>query len=254
MRSLLFASLLLLPAVALADDDHCRYQADRNMDLDLRGVRGVSFTVNSHALRVASGGAGKATIRGKACASDKDALDDLVVTQRREGDTLYVELANKHDGWSGFGSHYSDLKVDATVPAGTPVSVHVGSGDAVVRGVTLEEGTVGSGDLEAFDVKGPVRGHVGSGELKLEGSGPLDIGAVGSGSFSARRVQGAVRIDAVRSGEAKLTDVGGDVVVDSIGSGELEVDGVRGNLTVRRKGSGDVDHHGVTGRVEVPND
>lgn len=253
MRSLLLASLLLLPAVAMADEEHCQFHADRSLDLDLRGVRSIRFATNSHDLHVSGGAAsGKGTVRGRACASDEKALDNLVVTQQRDGDTLLVELTNKRDGWSGFGSHYAYLKIDANVPADIPVQLNVGSGDATATGITLQEGNIGSGDLDARDVKGPFRGKVGSGDLKMDGTGPLDIDTVGSGDFTARRVKGAVRIGSVGSGDARLIDVTGNVEVGTLGSGDLDVDGVRGDLSVRSVGSGDVEHKGVTGKVDVP--
>jgi len=253
MRSLLFASLLLLPAVAMADEEHCLFHADRSLDLDLRGVRTIRFALNSHDLHVSGGAAsGKGTVRGRACASEEKALDNLVVTQQRNGDTLLVELTNKRDGWSGFGSRYAYLKLDANVPADIPVQIDVGSGDATVTGITLQEGNIGSGDLDARDVKGPFHGNVGSGDLKMEGTGPLDIDSVGSGDFTARRVKGAVRIGSVASGDAKLIDVTGNVEIGSLASGDVDVDGVRGDLSVRSVGSGDVDHKGVTGKVDVP--
>lgn len=253
MRSLLLASLLLLPAVAMADEPPCKFSADRNLDLDLRDVRSVRFAVNSNDLHVTGGAAsGKGTVRGKACASDQEALGDLIVTQSKEGDALIVELTNKHNGWSGFGDHYANLRVEASVPANMPVYVRVGSGDAKARGVQLAEASVGSGDFEARDTTGSFRGKVGSGDMTLEGSGPVQVDTIGSGDFAARRVNGDVRIGSVGSGEAKLADVTGNVEVGTVGSGDVHVDGVRGNFTVRSLGSGDIDQKGVTGRVDIP--
>jgi hypothetical protein len=253
MRHLLLASLLLVPAVAMADDQ-CKFHADRNLDLDLSGVRAVRFSVHSYELHLSGGApAGKGTVRGKACASDQQTLDSLVVTQERDGDTLLVELkTDRNSGWSGFGSHYSDLKVEASVPSNIPVMVNVGSGEAKVRGVASLDSSSGSGELEASDIKGSVRTTVGSGEVKLDSTGPVEVDTVGSGDFEAKHVNGGVRIGTVGSGDAKLSDIGGNVDVGTIGSGDLNVDGVRGDLRVRTQGSGDVDHHGVTGRVDVP--
>lgn len=254
MRQLIFAALLLVPAVAMADKDYCKFSAPRNLELDLSGVRSVRFAVNAYDLHVTGGSAaGKGTVRGTACASDQETLDNLVVTQEREGDTLVVELQNKRNsGWSGWGSHYSDLKVEATVPANIPVTVNVGSGDAKVRGVASLDTSVGSGDLEAHDIKGAVKATVGSGDLTLQDTGSIEVDTVGSGDFQAKGVKGGVMIHTVGSGDAKLTDVGGNVEVGTVGSGDIDVNDVRGNLTVRTQGSGDVDHHGVTGKVDVP--
>lgn len=254
MRYLILASLLLVPTVAMADKDFCKFSAPRNLDLDFSGVRAVRFAVNAYELHLAGDApAGKGTVRGTACASDQEILDNLIVTQQREGDTLVVELTNKRNGgWSGWGSHYSDLKVEASVPSTIPVTVDVGSGDAKVRGLASLSSAVGSGDLEAHDIKGAVKTTVGSGDATFENTGAIDVDTVGSGDFHAKRVNGGVSIRTVGSGDAKLSDVGGNVEVGTVGSGDIDVDGVRGNLTVRTVGSGDVDHHGVSGKIDVP--
>jgi len=256
MRHLIFASLLLLPAIALADDvPSCKFHADRNLDLDLSGVRSVHFIVNAYDLSVEGGAAaGKGTIRGKACGSSQELADNLVVTQEKRGDTLVVELTTKRKGWSGgWGSNYSYLKVDASIPVTLPVTVEVGSGDAKVRGVASLDSKAGSGDIEVYDVKGAVKTRIGSGDFTSDGTGSIEVDSVGSGDFKARHVHGDVRIGTVGSGDAKLVDVDGNVEVGTIGSGDLEVDGVKGNLTVRTKGSGDIEEHGVSGKVDVPN-
>lgn len=254
MRQLIFAALLLVPTVAMADKDWCKYSAPRNLELDLSGVRSVRFAVNAYDLHLTGGGpAGKGSVRGTACASDQQTVDALVVTQQREGDTLVVELANKRNsGWSGFGGQSGDLKVEATIPSTIPVTVNVGSGDAKVRNVASLDSSVGSGELEAHDIKGPVRTTVGSGDVKLDTTGAVDVDTVGSGDFGAKNVDGGVRIGTVGSGDAKLSDIGGNVDVGTVGSGDIDVDGVRGDLRVRSMGSGDVDHKGVTGRVDLP--
>src|ERR1700743_2701927 len=90
MRHLILASLLLVPAVAVAaEGDHCKFRAERNLDLDLSGVRSVRFAVNAYDLHLSGDApAGKGTVRGVACASDQETVDNLLVTQERDGDTL----------------------------------------------------------------------------------------------------------------------------------------------------------------------
>lgn len=256
MRKTILASLLLLPAAAMADPSQCKFHADRNLDLDLHGVRTVRFVTNAYDLLVSGGApAGKGTVRGKACASDQETVDNLVVTQQRDGDTLVVELKDQREhGWfNGWGSHYADLKVEASIPADIPVKVNVGSGDAKVRNVASLDADVGSGDLEAHDIKGAVRGTVGSGDFKLENTGEVDIDTVGSGDFGVKHAS-RVRIGTVGSGDATVGNVQGNVQVGTIGSGDLNVDDVSGDLVVRSVGSGDVHHHGISGKVDVPRD
>jgi hypothetical protein len=255
MRHLILAALLLAPAAAMAESSDCKFHADRNLDLNLSGARSVTFVTNAYDLRVeGTAPAGKGTVRGKACASSQDVLDTLVVTQRREGDTLLVELTDNREGHWSFGHSYSDLKVDAAVPSSIPVIINVGSGEAKARGLATLESSVGSGELEAHDIKGAFSATVGSGEVKIDNTGAVNVSTVGSGSFTASGVSGGVHVATVGSGEAKLRDITGDVSVGTVGSGEIDVDGVKGNLTVNTKGSGDVSQRGVTGKVDVPRD
>lgn len=254
MRHLIFAALLLAPMAAMADNPECKFHADRNLDFDMAGVKAVRFVVNSHDLKVNGNDRGKPGARGRACGSTQEIVDNLEVVQSKQGDTLVVELRNKEGGgWHmGWGNSYSELKVEATVPGNVPVIVNVGSGDAEVRGVASLESTAGSGDLIVDGVRGRVKANVGSGDVKVSNSGPIEVGSVGSGDFTARTVNGGITIGTVGSGDAKLTDVTGNVDVGTIGSGDLDVDGVKGDLHVRTAGSGDVDHKGVTGKVDIP--
>lgn len=253
MRHLILATLLLLPAAAMADEPQCRFSADRHLDLDVSGVHRVRFVVNSHDLGVDGSGNGKFAVDGRACASSKDILDNLVVEQSKQGDTLVVELADKRHGWSGFGSNYAYLKVRATIPGNLPVEVEAGSGDAELRHIASLQVSAGSGDVEATDVRGDVQATVGSGDVKLNHVGHVEVSSVGSGDLTVRDARG-VKIGTVGSGDAKLTDIDGDVNVGTLGSGDLDVDGVKGNLTVRSHGSGDIEHHDVSGKVDVPRD
>lgn len=254
MRHLIFAALMLAPLAAMADEPQCKFHADRNLDLDLGGVRHIRFVANSHDLKVDGAAGGKPSIQGRACASTQEAADNLVVVQSKQGDTLVVELKDKREGgWHmGWGNNYAYLKVAASVPGNLPIEVNVGSGDAEVRNVASLESTAGSGDLEVDGVRGGVKANVGSGDVKIANSGAVDVGSVGSGDLTARSITGGVRIGTVGSGDAKLTDITGDVDVGTIGSGDLDADGVKGNLTVRTTGSGDVDQKGVTGKVDIP--
>jgi len=254
MRHLILASLFLLPAVAMADGNPlCKVQADRNLDLDLTGIHTVRFNVNAFDLHLEGRSpAGKGTVRGKACGSDQETVDNLTVTQQKQGDVLVVELQNKSGSRSGWGSHYSSLKVEAAVPADMHVDVQAGSGDAKIHGVASLDSATGSGDIEVSDVKGAVRTRIGSGDFKSDGTGSIRVDTIGSGDFTARNVQGDVRVDTVGSGDAKISDVSGSVLVGSVGSGDVEVEDIKGDFSVKSQGSGDVEHHGVSGRVSVP--
>lgn len=252
MRRTLLALLLLTPVAAMADDAQCAFRADRQLDLDLTGVRHVLLKTNAFDINVEGASGGKGTAHGRACASSQALLDALTIAQSRQGDTLTVELSPDNHTWS-FGHSYTDFRVDVSLPANLPVTVEVGSGDAKVHGVASLEASVGSGDLDASDIRGDVAVTGGSGDMKIARVGKLSVKSLGSGDLTVREAA-SVGIGSVGSGDAKLNDIRGDVEVRSVGSGDVEVDNVRGNLTVHSRGSGDVNYHGVGGKVDVPRD
>ena len=254
MRRLLLATLLLAPLAACADD--CKYEAPRNLTLDLAGIRTVQVELRSYDLHLTGSDSAKGgALTGRACASDPKLLDDLVVTQRREGDRLIIEAGGKsHMNINFFGRTYTDLQLNLQLPAQMPVELSVGSGDAWVTGMHSLDTQVGSGDLHVSKISGPFSGSVGSGDVDVTDVGSLNVGSVGSGDFKVKGVNGDARVGSVGSGDITLAQVGGNVRVDTLGSGDLRVRDVRGDFSVGAKGSGDVSHSGVQGKVSVPHD
>lgn len=256
MRRFLTAALLLAPLAAFADTP-CKYEAPRNLQLDLAGVRAVQIDVNSYDLQLTGSATTKGlTVTGRACASDQSVLDKLQVTQRRQGDQLLLDIGgDSHFSFSLFGgSSYTSLKVAVQLPANLPVTLRVGSGDADVSGVQQLQGSVGSGDLHVRQVSGKFSTSVGSGDVDATDIGSLDLGSVGSGDFKAEGIKGDARIGSIGSGDVTLRNVGGSVHADTLGSGDLDVNDVAGDLSLGAKGSGDVNHSGVKGKVSVPHD
>lgn len=254
MRRLFLAALLFAPLVSHADE--CKYQAPRNLTLDLAGVREVQVDLHSYDLHLnGDGGAKGGTVTGRACASDPKLLDELVVTQRREGDRLIVEAGSEHHMSVSIFMHSStSLKLDMQLPAQMPVVLNVGSGDASVTGVQRLQTKVGSGDLHVHKIAGAFATSVGSGVVEVNDVGSLDVGSVGSGDLKVDGVRGDARVGSVGSGDVTIRAVTGGVRVDTLGSGDLRVRDVRGDFSVGAKGSGDISHSGVMGKVSVPRD
>lgn len=264
--------LLLIPAAAFAQGKDCQHADNRQLNLDLNGIKSVVFDVGQHKLRLDGTPGSSGSLQGRACASNREWLSQLVVEQKRSGDQLTVTL--RRDGqWKGvfIGQNYAFLDLSGSLPVNLPVHVKVGSGDAWITGTASLEVSVGSGDLEAKRIAGTVSASVGSGDIELDQIGPLKVSSIGSGDVIARSVrgdthvgsigsgdfeldggQGNVDIGSIGSGDADLRNITGNVTVGSIGSGDLDVQNVGGNLTVRSKGSGSVDHSGVKGSVNLP--
>jgi hypothetical protein len=256
MRNLLLASLLLAP-LAVQAAENCKYEAPRNMKLDLAGVKSLQVDIRSYELQLSGeAGAAGAELSGRACASEQSLLDELTVTQRREGDKLILEAGgeHRHVHFNLGGSSYANLRLNLKVPAVLPVSLNVGSGDAQASGLQHLDTHVGSGSLHLNRIAGPVAASVGSGEIEASDIGSLDLGSVGSGDFKGEGIKGDARVGSIGSGNVDLRSVSGNVRADTLGSGDLHVRDVGGNLSLGAKGSGDVSHSGVKGKVSVPGD
>ncbi|MEP6908005.1 MAG: DUF4097 family beta strand repeat-containing protein [Pseudoxanthomonas sp.] len=272
MQKSLLPLLLLLPVAAFAAPPECKHSQPRNLDLDLSGVKAVVFDIGSHDLTVNASAGAKATLAGKACASDEKYLQQLKLVQHKVGDKLYVSA--RRDGTSSnnsfFGNQYAYMKLAGTLPDNLMVQMKVGSGDAVVTGASLLSADVGSGDLEARRIRGLVAATVGSGDITLEdiGSlhvvsissgdmtakqvrGPAKVGSIGSGDFELNGAQGDVEIGSIGSGDATISDVSGSVRIGSLGSGDVDASDIRGDLTLNSKASGAISQTRVKGRVSI---
>ncbi len=251
IRTFAVASLLLLPLVALADEPQCQHSEPRALKLDVAGAKSVVFQVNQHDL-VLQAGPGTAELSGRACASRADLLKDLVVTQSKEGGKLIVKLERVNPGISILsGNQYAYLDLRGTIPDNVLVQLKVGSGAVSVTGAHSLSADVGSGDVEARDIKGVVTAAVGSGDLELTGIGSLNLLSLGSGDVSVTGVRGNAEVGTVGSGDLELEDVGGDVKITSLRSGDIDLVDVRGNVTLGALGSGDLDVRDVGGDLQV---
>lgn len=267
----LLLTLALLPASALAEQQ-CKFNQPQALELDLAGAKAVVFEVNSHDLRLQASPGAKAALAGRACASTRDLLEQLSLSQRKVGDKLVVTLERKNQGldFNFSGNTYAYLDVSGTVPDTVLVQLKVGSGDASLAGAHSMSADVGSGDVTARDIKGLATAAVGSGDLQFDNIGALHllslgsgdarvmgvrgdarIGTVGSGDLELHGVQGNVSLERVGSGDVQVRDTRGDVSLEVIGSGDLEVHNAA-NLRVQRTGSGSIRHTGVSGSIELP--
>lgn len=271
MQKLILATLLLLPLAAQADDNHCRHEQPRSLQLDLDGVKTVKFDIGGNDLDVRASATPGNRIEGRACASDTDYFEKLVLRQEKTGDKLVVTAEKGR--WFGLFNGHAYMELRASVPDDVLVQLVVGSGDASVEGARAASADTGSGDVRVARIRGEFTASVGSGDIDARDIGSLHllsvgsgdvtasgirggakVGSIGSGDLEIRNTGGPVEIGSVGSGDVELIDIGGGVTVDSIGSGDIDADGVRGDLVVHSSGSGDVHHRGVDGRVDIPDE
>lgn len=270
----LLAGLALLTVAGAAGAKPCRYSAPRNVDLDAASLKSLVLNLgatDTHVQGVA--GLSKVEVRGTACASDPQWLDDMRIDSSRSGSTGTVTVWKKdHDNTFnliGF-SRYAYMKLSVSVPLQLAVAIDSGSGDVIADSLESLDFHSGSGDLKANQITGTLALELGSGDvdaysvgsvgLRSTGSGDVTVSDVrggvqtghsGSGDLHFSDVRSSVSIGSVGSGDVRLDNIGGDIQVDSIGSGDLIVDGADGNLQVDAHGSGDVSYHGVKGTVHV---
>jgi hypothetical protein len=278
LRVVVFLMLAGGSALARADMD-CAFRADRSLDIDPKGLSVLKLDTGAGDLIVEGvAGLSKVELRGKACASSQELLDNTQLTQQREGAaaTAATKIPDLGDSWSLFGAgNYAYIDLHVRMPSGLKLELRDSSGDLEVSGLTngldLKDS---SGDIKLRDLVGAVNVTDTSGDIEVksiggdftvisDSSGDINVDDVkgsavvqedSSGDIVLRHVGGDARVDRDSSGDVTLEDVGRDAAVGADGSGDITADGVKGNFTVGAKSgsSGEIHHRNVTGKVTLP--
>jgi hypothetical protein len=271
----LLAGFALLVVTGVAGAEPCHYSAPRNVDLDAATLQSLLLNLGSTDVDVRGvAGLTKVEVRGTACASNPQWLDDLKIDTSRSGSqaTVTPRTGDHEDYFGPFGfSRYAYLRLSVSVPPQLAVAVHSASGDVVARSLASLDLRSASGDLKASQITGTLALELASGDVEAHGIGNVELRGSGSGDVTVSDVRGEVRADrdgsgdltftdvqgnvslgSIGSGDLRLESIGGNVQMDSIGSGDLRIDDVTGNLQIGATGSGDVSIHGVKGTVNVP--
>jgi hypothetical protein len=227
----------------------CRYSAPRETTVDASAAARLVVSAGSGSLKVeGKPGLRQARLRGTACASDRELLNDIQLTANRVGNDIRVK-SNDEDLRLG-NREYARLDLVIEVPENMAADINDGSGDVELYSlgaVTLHDG---SGGIIADGIAGDLDVEDGSGEIKITGvRGNVSI-EDGSGEIDVYDVIGRVDISD-SSGEITVAKVGRDVII-SDSSGDIDVDDIGGAFTVRSDGSGGVDYRAVKGAVRVP--
>lgn len=277
LRAALSVLLTALPLAAMAADD-CEFTAERSLDVDAKGLALLRLDTGAGDL-IVEGVAGlpRIEVRGKACASEAEALANIQLAQQSEGTTATVGTKIPDEGfsWSLFGSHYAYMDVRVRMPSGLKLDMRDSSGDLEVSGLTngldLKDS---SGDIELRDLVGRVNVTDTSGDINVRGisgdftvisdsSGDINVEDVkgnavvqedSSGNISLRKITGDARVDRDSSGDIDFIDIGRDAVVGVDGSGDIVAERVKGNFTVGAKSTGgsQIRHHDIGGKVSLP--
>lgn len=254
-----YVTALLMGATALPlaaqGADQCRHEAERSATVDANGARQLVVRAGSGSLRIeGKAGLTAVRVRGRACASSADLLEQIKLSARRDGGGVVVEAnrRDEDDGWHFRANEYARLDVVMEVPARMAANIDDGSGSIELDGLGAVEIEDGSGEITGTNLNGDVTIEDGSGEIRLtdvtgrvtieDGSGEIELenvgGAIdiedGSGEIEIRGARSGVRISDA-SGSIDVSDVAGDFVVTNDGSGSIDYDNVRGRVDIPRR-------------------
>lgn len=252
--ALLTAILVVGSALPLAaqDQDQCRHEAQRSATVEAGGARRILVEAGAGSLKIeGKPGLTSVTIRGRACASSADLLEEIQLSARRDGGDVVVKANNRdNDGWNFRGNEYARLDVVMEVPARIAAEIDDGSGSIDLSNLGAVRIDDGSGEIVADNLQGDVDIEDGSGEIRLiDVTGRVTI-EDGSGEIELRNIGGAIDIDD-GSGEIDIRGARNSVRV-SDASGSIDVVDVDGDFIVTADGSGSIDYDNVKGRVDIP--
>ena len=228
--------------------DSCRYSEDRDATLLVGEAAVVKITARAGSLDVSGrSGLDSVRVRGRACASSQEALDQIELVTERVDSEILIEA--KIPSGRLFSNATLDLQIE--VPEAMALTITDSSGEVAIRnagGVRLRDG---SGDTAIEGIAGDVYLDDGSGSVRISnvrGNVALNDG---SGSVSVTGIGGGVTIRD-GSGSIEIEQVEGDVTVTEDGSGSISARRVGGDFTVEEDGSGAVSLDDIRGRVSVP--
>lgn len=224
MKSLLFASVLLLPGVV---------DAQGLIRDGFSGVKSIQLSTGSGNAVILRGEGADVGLVIEYTYSDSDFQPKI----RQSGDLLVLEEKIENGLMSSRGQSTWTL----TVPAGLDIRFSTGSGDIDINDIeaTLRL-SLGSGDVTLRDLRGEVRHASGSGDLELNGFTGSLRSATGSGDISIEASTGEIDA-ATGSGDVEVEGHMGALKA-ATGSGDVSVDELVANGEVSlATGSGDID-------------
>lgn len=120
--------------------------------------------------------------------------------------------------------------------------------DLTVPEETQAAARTGSGNIDCYDVRGPLKIDTGSGNIRVENSASSVDSSTGSGNVAVSRAGGSVRAG-TGSGNIQLVSINGSADTHT-GSGDISVSGATGAVRART-GSGTVRIERATAEVSA---
>lgn len=235
----------------------CEHQRDIDQVLALNDIGQIRISVNAGDLEISGhSNSDQILIKGKACASKANKLDEIRLVAEQQGNTAVIKtLMPDSNSGSWFGKNsYAYMDLDITVPEKMILEVSDSSGDISISHVGSLSLKDSSGDIEIEDISGDVSVDDSSGGIDIEhilgsvtvrdSSGNMDISDVGQ----------QVVINEDSSGNIYIKDVKASVHIKRDSSGSIYVKDIAGDFRVDRDGSGKIKHKDVMGEVSLPSD
>ncbi len=249
-KTLLLCAVLVSPALHAWN---CAHEQKLDQVLDLSGSETLAVNAVAGDLEIRAGSGDEAVIRGTACASKEEWLDEIQVQTKGGRNAEISVIVPSISGWSLTGGTYAYVDLELVVPAGMALEVQDSSGDTEISGVASVSVSDSSGDLEVSDIAGGVIIRDSSGDIELEDiRGDVTIASDSSGDIEGDRIDGNVLIEQDSSGGIHFSGVGENFTVEKDSSGDIVAEDVGGDFTVLRDGSGDIEYRNVTGKVSKP--
>lgn len=248
----LILALLLLPAVALADN---HVAGDTFTErLMLPGAVTLDVDTGSGSIEISSGPGAEATIVGKIkvqrpsfwrrSVDREEIIEQVLANPPIELSDGLLRVGRFEDRSLG---RRVNISYEIVVPADTQVSAKTGSGSIAVTDIAAGvDVSSGSGRLTVENIGGPVKASAGSGSVRAAGVAGEFTASTGSGSiYLSQTAAGDVRAS-TGSGSIELLGVDGALKA-SAGSGSITVDGRQSGDWKIGSGSGSI-------RVDLPAD
>jgi len=253
--AVLLICLLAYQFSAEASADWCKYEKKIDLTLDLSASDVLVISAAAGDLEVTGiSGSDQAVIKGKACASKEEWLDESKVnTNDGRRAEISVELPDTDGSWFSLGNNYAWIDLDIEVPENLALEVNDSSGDMFLRNTAAVQLKDSSGDIEIEDARGSVSIRDSSGDIEIDRTmGDLTIESDSSGDIYASDIDGTVLVEQDSSGDIHISHVSKDVVVERDSSGDITATDVGGDFRVLKDSSGGIRSNDVMGEVQLP--
>lgn len=208
--------------------------------LSVSGPVQLQVSTGSGGITIRKGAAGSVRIQARVSANDRFGDAAALVREVEQNPPIrqtgnIITIGNEVRRWDKVGISY-----DLTVPQETQADARTGSGN-----------------VDIYDLRGPVEAATGSGGIRAENIGARVQARTGSGNILLSRIGGGVSAT-TGSGSVQLDSINGAVEAET-GSGNITVSGASGGVRARtgsgsvrvEKAQGEVDAQSSSGGVTV---